>query len=221
VVGGTLRPAAPPFQLTLCKPFPFGPPLGATTHRRAFPPHTQTKDGKPRFYKLDSLIHYGALPQTYEDPAHADSRTGLLGDGDPIDVCDIAVGAPARVGSVYRVKVLGALALIDGGETDWKILAVRADDPAAAGVSDIATAPASVRRIAEDVREWFRNYKIPEGKGANSFAFDGRWLPRDDALAIIADTHEQWRRLLARPRAPAGAKGPWVPQWPLHSGAGQ
>lgn len=163
------------------------------------------------------LIHYGCLPRTYEDPAHKDRWTGLLGDGDPIDVCDIAVGrAPAPLpGAVYRVKVLGVLAMIDGGETDWKVLAVRADDPLAAQVDDVADAlrtPVAVLRLADAVREWFRLYKVPEGKGENSFAFEGRWLGRDTALEVIADTHAQYARLLAAPRAAKPAKGaPWLP----------
>jgi hypothetical protein len=36
---------------------------------------------------------------------------------------------------VYAVRVLGALAMIDGGETDWKVLAVRTDDPLAQGLT--------------------------------------------------------------------------------------
>lgn len=52
-----------------------------------------------RSYALDSIVNYGALPRTYEDPAHVDAlveaRSGgaekLLGDGDPLDVCEIGV----------------------------------------------------------------------------------------------------------------------------------
>ena len=177
----------------------------------------RNKDGSPRRYRLDTLIHYGCLPRTYEDPSHKDRWTGLLGDGDPVDVCDIAVGhAPApQPGAMYRVKVLGALAMIDGGETDWKILAVRADDPLAAQVHDVADAlrtPTAVLKLADAVREWFRHYKVPEGKGENSFAFEGRWLGRDVALEVVADTHAQYARLLAAPRAARPAKGaPWLP----------
>jgi len=40
-----------------------------------------------------------------------------------------------QTGSVYAVRVLGALAMIDGGETDWKVLAVRTDDPLAQGLT--------------------------------------------------------------------------------------
>ena len=35
--------------------------------------------------------------------------------------------------------------------------------------------------------------QVPEGKGENSFAFDGRWLDAATARAIVASTHAQWR----------------------------
>jgi inorganic pyrophosphatase len=40
-------------------------------------------------------------------------------------------------GSVIKVKVLGALALIDEGETDWKIVTIDVDDPLANDVGDL------------------------------------------------------------------------------------
>jgi inorganic pyrophosphatase len=38
---------------------------------------------------------------------------------------------------VIKVKVLGAVALIDEGETDWKVLAIDVEDPLAAEIDDI------------------------------------------------------------------------------------
>lgn len=34
-------------------------------------------------------------------------------------------------GEIVQVKVLGVLGLVDEGETDWKIIAISADDPEA------------------------------------------------------------------------------------------
>ena len=36
---------------------------------------------------------------------------------------------------MVQVKVLGALAMIDSGEVDWKIIAIRASDPVASVVN--------------------------------------------------------------------------------------
>lgn len=169
----------------------------------------KTKQKAPRFYALDSLVNYGALPQTYEDPDHKDVLTQLNGDGDPLDVCDIS-STPRPTGAVYQVKVLGALAMIDGGETDWKILAVRTDDPLAALVSDLgdtARVPDAVRRSMDEIRHWFRTYKVPEGKGENDFAFEGRWLDLATTLKIIDAGEAQWKGVLTAPKK----GGPWVP----------
>lgn len=75
-------------------------------------------------------MNYGAIPQTWEDPAHVDTELNLKGDNDPLDVIEIGQ-RPCASGDVYAVKVVGALAMIDGGELDWKIVTVAVSDPLA------------------------------------------------------------------------------------------
>src|SRR3989338_643948 len=82
------------------------------------------------------IWNYGAFPQTWEDPTHKDEGTGAYGDNDPLDVCEIG-SEVATIGQVKVVKVLGVLALIDEGETDWKVLFVDLNDPLAAKLNDI------------------------------------------------------------------------------------
>lgn len=53
-----------------------------------------------------------------------------------VDVVEIG-GAQARIGDVLKVKPLGALAMIDEGELDWKIVAISVDDPRASLVNDV------------------------------------------------------------------------------------
>ena len=43
----------------------------------------------------------------------------LQGDNDPVDVVEIGA-KQLRTGGVYCVKLLGAYAMIDEGELDWK-----------------------------------------------------------------------------------------------------
>jgi len=71
-------------------------------------------------------FNYGAFPQTWEDPGHTSKETAAIGDNDPIDVVDIGSKQWA-VGSVVRVKILGIIALIDNGETDWKVICISAE----------------------------------------------------------------------------------------------
>ena len=94
------------------------------------------KNGKLREYPMPSVVHYGAIAQTYEHPNEEDDLTGLVGDGDPVDVLDIS-DLPARSGDIYTVKVLGALAMKDDDAADWKIITIRDSDPAAAKINGL------------------------------------------------------------------------------------
>ena len=51
------------------------------------------------------VCNYGAFPQTWENPFHEDEWTGLKGDKDPIDVCEVG-SKPVATGTVLPVKVL-------------------------------------------------------------------------------------------------------------------
>ena len=64
----------------------------------------------------------GCFPQTWEDPQHVTPDTQAAGDNDPIDAMEIGTQIHPT-GAVVRVKVLGCLAMIDDGETDWKVRA--------------------------------------------------------------------------------------------------
>ena len=61
---------------------------------------------------------------------------GAQGDNDPVDVVEIG-SVQCQQGSVYKVKPLGAYAMIDDGELDWKIVCIRTDDPLANVLNDI------------------------------------------------------------------------------------
>lgn len=46
--------------------------------------------------------------------------------------------------------------------------------------------------------EWFKIYKIPDGKPENQFAFDGEAKPKDFALHVIQDVHQHWLSLIKK-----------------------
>ncbi|XP_035458778.2 inorganic pyrophosphatase [Spodoptera frugiperda] len=142
------------------------------------------------------IWNYGALPQTWENPHHVDPATQARGDNDPIDVIEIGERVAAR-GDVYPVKILGTLALIDEGETDWKLLAVDARDPNADKLNDVADVEALFPGLLRATVEWFRLYKVPDGKPVNVFAFDSEAKNADFAYKVIDEVHEFWRSLVA------------------------
>lgn len=51
--------------------------------------------------------------------------------------------------------------------------------------------------------EWFKIYKIPDGKPENQFAFNGEAKPKDFAWHIVEEVHQHWQNLIKR-EAPAG-----------------
>ncbi|TPP60463.1 Inorganic pyrophosphatase [Fasciola gigantica] len=141
------------------------------------------------------IWNYGAIPQTWEDPNHVDKNTNAKGDNDPIDVCEIGSKVLER-GSVIAVKILGILAMIDEGETDWKVIAINANDPMAEKFNNISDVDKHMPGFLKATRDWFRYYKVPTGKPENQFAFNGDFKSKDFALDIIAQTHSQWLKLI-------------------------
>lgn len=157
------------------------------------------KKGKLRFIHNCFPHHgypwnYGALSQTWESPDHLDKHTGMRGDNDPLDVLDIGTRRH-EPGSIIQVKVLGALGMIDEGETDWKILVIDTQDPLAEKINDLPDIEAQCPGLLDATRHWFTVYKVPEGKSKNNFAFDGEAQGRDFALGIISECHEAWKKL--------------------------
>ncbi|KAG5104555.1 hypothetical protein JHK82_041525 [Glycine max] len=115
-----------------------------------------TKKGKLRYYPYNIHWNYGLLPQTWEDPSFANSEVeGALGDNDPVDVVEIGE-RQRKIGEVLKVKPLGALAMIDEGELDWKIVAISLDDPKAPFVNDV-----------DDVEKHFPDYALKVIKETN------------------------------------------------------
>ncbi|XP_038971635.1 soluble inorganic pyrophosphatase 6, chloroplastic-like isoform X2 [Phoenix dactylifera] len=133
-----------------------------------------TKKGKLRYYPYNINWNYGLLPQTWEDPSFANSEVeGAFGDNDPVDVVEIGE-TQAKMGDILKVKPLAALAMIDEGELDWKIVAISLDDPRALLVNDVNDVEKHFPGTLMAIRDWFRDYKIPDGKPANKFGLGNK-----------------------------------------------
>ena len=152
------------------------------------------KKGKLRDYHGPIFWNYGCLPQTWEDPGVKHPELGCFGDNDPVDVVEIGSSVIAS-GAVSQIKVLGVLAMIDDGELDWKVIAIKADDAMAAKLNDIADVDTHMPGVVSGIREWFRWYKTPDDKPLNGFGFDGKALDRKHAEEVIAETHEHYNNL--------------------------
>ncbi|KAF0711785.1 Aste57867_5043 [Aphanomyces stellatus] len=161
----------------------------------AFNPIKQdvTKTNHARYYMYGvPFFNYGMLPQTWEDPSVVDAA-GHGGDNDPLDVIEIG-SATLPVGSINPVKVLGSLELIDQNEVDHKIVVLSITDPLAPVIHSVADLLQHKPLVVDQLVDWLKNYKIPEGKAVNQLSQD-TMTSEEDALAIIKATHERWQAL--------------------------
>ncbi|KAL1958894.1 hypothetical protein VTO42DRAFT_3447 [Malbranchea cinnamomea] len=159
------------------------------------------KKGKLRYVRncfphKGYLWNYGAFPRTWEDPNVIHPETKAKGDNDPLDVCEIGemVG---YTGQVKQVKVLGVMALLDEEETDWKVIVIDVNDPLAPKLNDIEDVERHLPGLLRATNEWFRIYKIPDGKPENQFAFSGECKNKKYAMEVIRECADAYERLMA------------------------
>ena len=124
---------------------------------------------------------------------HHDAKA--KGDNDPLDVCEIGLRI-FGVAEVVPVKILGCLCLIDEGEADWKLIAIAITDPWAPYLNDVNDLEEKLPGLVDAIREWFRTYKIPDGKPENKFGLEGRCMSAEYAMAVVEETHESWKNLV-------------------------
>lgn len=122
-----------------------------------------------------------------------------------------------------QVKVLGTFAVIDEGQTDWKVVVVDVSSPLAVDFNDIGDVEAQMPGYLDTMVEWFRVCKIPDGaKEKNEIALDGdikgkeyvypffrmcetfllsltRYIRDSFALALIARHHGSWKKVMTEP----------------------
>lgn len=156
------------------------------------------KDGALRQLEFYQMFNYGALPQTWEDPAQCHDDTGYQGDNDPIDCVEIGT-RQVPMGGVIVVRVIGVLAMIDDDETDWKLIVINEEDPLSKQIKDVHDLPVVMPGVSEGIVEWFTNYKTSLGtKPPNKFALGAKAREREYALSVVEETHKHWKELLSR-----------------------
>lgn len=137
------------------------------------------RDGAPRRIRyLSYPANYGMIPQTVL--AKEDG-----GDGDPLDV--IVLGEALPRGTVVRCRLIGSLRMLDSGEADDKLLAVRAGTPFA----DIQTTDELQQKFPgalQIVQTWFQNYK---GPGEMEFLGLG---DKQSTAATVEAAFQSWKK---------------------------
>mmetsp|Transcript_12536 Transcript_12536/g.12623 ORF Transcript_12536/g.12623 Transcript_12536/m.12623 type:complete len:1022 (-) Transcript_12536:127-3192(-) len=154
------------------------------------------KDNKPRYYTYGiPLFNYGFLPQTWESKIHMDPTLNIPGDNDPIDVIEVG-GTALMMGAVVTVKVLGSIALIDEGEIDHKIIALRSDHPHFHDILSMSDLEKYQPGVSENLLDWFVNYKTSDGKEKNKLKQD-TITSSTEALRIVHQVNGFYKTLLS------------------------
>jgi len=109
-------------------------------------------------------------------------RTDIVGDGDPLDIC-VITERPIQHGDILVKAVpLGGLRMIDGNESDDKILAVLQGDLVYGAMQEVESLP---QPLIERLRHYFLTYKHGPDRDARQPVEITHVFGRADAHEVI------------------------------------
>lgn len=157
---------------------------------------------RPQRFSSMCPTPYGFIPQTYcgeRVAAACEARTGrrgILGDGDPLDIC-VLTERPAAHGDFFvRARPVGGLRMIDGDEADDKIIAVLEADVTYGHITDIAEAPPG---LIDRLRHYFLTYKqLPEDDAPRRVEITDVY-DRAEAFDVLRRSAEDYRMQYGAP----------------------
>jgi len=129
-------------------------------------PSGHLKVDRPQKFSNVYPTLYGLIPQTYCGPQIAEfcmaqaSRSNIVGDGDPLDICVLAEKSITHGDILLPVVPIGGLRMIDGNEADDKIIAVMRDDAIYGHMKDIYECPPT---LVGRLKHYFLTYKDAPG----------------------------------------------------------
>ncbi|MCL2687440.1 MAG: inorganic diphosphatase [Methanobrevibacter sp.] len=119
---------------------------------------------------------YGFIPQTIYD------------DGDPMDIM-VLMEQPTFPGCIIASKPIGIMGMIDGGDKDYKILAVSVDDPRYKDINDISDIPS---HLLDEIEEFFDTYKNLEGKKVEILSWENAEVAKKEAIRSVELYNEKY-----------------------------
>ena len=121
-------------------------------------------------------VEYGFVPQTWFD------------DNDPLDIMVISY-EHLQVGTVVKVRVIGALIIEDEEGLDAKILSLLVNDARFEGYKDIKDIH---KHKLREIQEFFETYKRLE---PHKWAKTRDWKNAEEAMKIVEYAREKYREL--------------------------
>jgi len=140
---------------------------------------------------------YGFVPQTHcgkrnaELTARRTGRKGIVGDGDPLDICVITEKLIPRGDIILVARPIGGLRMIDHGEADDKIIAVLEGDASYGAWRDVHQVP---KTLIDRLRHYFLTYKAGPDRLEEPVEITHVY-DREEAYEVIRRSREDYRAL--------------------------
>lgn len=155
------------------------------------------KVDRPQKYSNVCPTLYGFLPQTFcaervaERCTERTGKGGIVGDGDPMDICVLTENQFPRGDILLKAIPIGGFRMIDGEEADDKIIAVMQGDGVYGSWTDISECPTT---LVERLRHYFLTYKaVPGLVDVASIVEIAEIYGRDEAHEVIRRSQEDYR----------------------------
>jgi inorganic pyrophosphatase len=171
---------------------------------------------RPQQYSNVCPSLYGFIPRTLCAErvgalcSERTGRPGIVGDGDPMDVCVLTEKEISHGDILVQAVPIGGLRMIDGQEADDKIVAVLSGDAVFGSFRDIAECPAP---LVERLRHYFLTYKQAPDRDARAVEITHVY-GREEAHEVIRRSDEDYQAHFgkaggAAPPPPEPPAGPW------------
>jgi inorganic pyrophosphatase len=153
------------------------------------------KVDRPQQFSNVCPAPYGLVPQTFCGAQVAAlfgkraGRAGVVGDGDPLDICVLTEKTISHSDILLRAAPIGGLGLVDREEADDKIIAVMKDDVAFGGWQDISDCP---RAIIDRLQHYFLTYKNAPGSKKSKTEITHVY-GREEAYEVIRVSQQDYR----------------------------
>lgn len=155
---------------------------------------------RPQKYSNVIPAMYGFIPQTYSGKKVAEfcmektGKTEIKGDGDPIDICILTEKNISHGDILVRAIPIGGFRMLDGNESDDKILAVLSNDAMYTKFHDISELPESV---VLRLKHYFLTYKDLPGneRDVEITGLFGKEEAKEIILRSMEDYTERFEKL--------------------------
>jgi inorganic pyrophosphatase len=157
-------------------------------------------DRPQRFSSICPTL-YGFIPQSFcgDEVAELCSsracRTGIKGDGDPMDICVLTEKTAAHGSFFVRARPIGGLRMIDGEQADDKIIAVLEGDIAYGYIHDIDECP---KGLIDRLKHYFLSYKQFPGEAPRRVDIVDVY-DRKEAHEVVARSVRDYRQEFGDP----------------------